>query len=53
VTGTFFKAVWIETAEEAGKPIPPPQYRPVIYQTRQLRRSSCTEWLKDPFSMLP
>ena len=27
------KAAWIEAAEEAGKPIPPPQYRPVIYQT--------------------
>jgi len=27
------KAAWLEAAEEAGKPIPPPQYRPVIYQT--------------------
>ncbi len=26
------KAAWLEAAEEAGKPIPPPQYRPVIYQ---------------------
>ena len=24
---------WLEAAEEAGNPIPPPQYRPVIYQT--------------------
>ena len=27
------KAAWIQAAEETGKPIPPPQYRPVIYQT--------------------
>lgn len=28
------KAAWLEAAQEAGKPIPPPpQYRPVIYQT--------------------
>ena len=27
------KVAWLEAAEEAGKPIPPPQYRPVIYQT--------------------
>ena len=26
------KAAWIEAAKEAGKPIPPPRYRPVIYQ---------------------
>jgi predicted RNase H-like HicB family nuclease len=27
------KAAWLETAEESGKPIPPPLYRPAIYQT--------------------
>ena len=27
------KAAWLETAEEVEKPIPSPQYRPVIYQT--------------------
>ncbi len=27
------KAAWLEAAEKAGKPISPPQYRPVIYQT--------------------
>jgi len=26
------KASWIEAAKEAGKPIPPPRYRPAIYQ---------------------
>ncbi|MCR4347290.1 MAG: type II toxin-antitoxin system HicB family antitoxin [Sulfuricaulis sp.] len=26
------KAAWIETAKQTGKPIPPPRYRPVIYQ---------------------
>jgi predicted RNase H-like HicB family nuclease len=26
------KHAWIEAAREAGKPIPPPSYRPVIYQ---------------------
>ena len=26
------KAVWIEAAQGAGKPVPPPRYRPVIYQ---------------------
>ncbi len=29
------KAAWIEAAKEAGKPIPPPRYRPVIYQVVQ------------------
>ncbi len=29
------KAAWIEAAKEAGKPIPPPRYRPVIYQVGQ------------------
>ena len=29
------KSAWIEAAKEAGKPIPPPRYRPVIYQSRQ------------------
>ena len=28
------KVAWLEAAREAGKPIPPPRYRPVIYQTR-------------------
>ena len=27
------KAAWLEAAEETGKPIPAPKYRPVIYQT--------------------
>jgi predicted RNase H-like HicB family nuclease len=27
------KAAWLEAAEETGKPIPSPQYRPVIYQS--------------------
>ncbi len=26
------KQAWLEAAREAGKPIPPPRYRPVIYQ---------------------
>ena len=26
------KELWLETARESGKPIPVPQYRPVIYQ---------------------
>ena len=26
------KAAWLEAARAEGKPIPPPQYRPVIYQ---------------------
>jgi len=26
------KALWMEVARAEGKPIPPPQYRPVIYQ---------------------
>ena len=26
------KAAWLEAAREAHKPIPPPRYRPVIYQ---------------------
>ena len=26
------KEAWIEAAREAGKPIPTPRYRPVIYQ---------------------
>ncbi len=29
------KAAWLEAARQAGKPIPPPRYRPVIYQTTQ------------------
>ena len=27
------KAAWLEAARAAGKPIPPPRYRPVIYQS--------------------
>lgn len=27
------KAAWIEAAQAAGKPVPPPRYRPIIYQT--------------------
>jgi len=26
------KTAWLAAAQEAGKPIPPPRYRPVIYQ---------------------
>jgi len=26
------KKAWLEAAREAGRPIPPPRYRPVIYQ---------------------
>jgi len=26
------KTAWLEAARAAGKPIPPPQYRPAIYQ---------------------
>jgi len=26
------KTAWLEAAREAGKPIPPPKYRPVIYE---------------------
>lgn len=26
------RAAWTEAAKEAGKPLPPPRYRPVIYQ---------------------
>jgi len=26
------KGAWIEAARQSGKPIPPPRYRPVIYQ---------------------
>lgn len=27
------KELWIKAAQAANKPIPPPQYKPVIYQT--------------------
>ncbi len=27
------KVAWLEVAKERGKPIPPPRYRPAIYQT--------------------
>jgi predicted RNase H-like HicB family nuclease len=26
------KKIWLETAKAEGKPIPPPRYRPVIYE---------------------
>ena len=26
------KDVWLEAARQAGKPVPPPRYRPIIYQ---------------------
>lgn len=26
------KQAWLEAAREAGKPVPPPRYRPIIYQ---------------------
>jgi predicted RNase H-like HicB family nuclease len=26
------KTAWLEAAERDGKPIPPPRYRPIIYQ---------------------
>ena len=26
------KAAWIKAAKDAGKPVPPPRYRPAIYQ---------------------
>lgn len=26
------KAAWLESARQAGKPTPPPKYRPVIYE---------------------
>jgi predicted RNase H-like HicB family nuclease len=28
------KLLWIEAAEGEGKPVPPPKYRPVIYQVQ-------------------
>ena len=28
------KVAWIEAARAGGKPIPPPRYRPAIYQTQ-------------------
>ena len=31
--GERAKAAWLQAAREAGKPIPPPRYRPAIYQT--------------------
>ncbi len=27
------KQAWLEAAKEQGKPIPPPRYKPVIYQS--------------------
>jgi predicted RNase H-like HicB family nuclease len=27
------KAAWLAAARETGKPVPPPRYRPAIYQT--------------------
>jgi predicted RNase H-like HicB family nuclease len=28
------KTAWLDAARENGKPIPPPRYRPLIYQAR-------------------
>ena len=28
------KSLWVEVANDEGKPIPPPKYRPVIYQAQ-------------------
>jgi predicted RNase H-like HicB family nuclease len=30
------KSAWIESARSEGKPIPPPAFRPVIYQTTKI-----------------
>jgi predicted RNase H-like HicB family nuclease len=30
------KKVWIETAKAEGKPVPPPSFRPVIYQVSKV-----------------
>ena len=30
------KSAWIEAARSEGKPIPPPAFRPVIYQTTKI-----------------
>ena len=32
---TKAKEAWLEAARRQGKPIPPPRYRPAIYQTSQ------------------
>ncbi len=29
------KETWLDAARQTGKPIPPPRYRPVIYQTSE------------------
>jgi predicted RNase H-like HicB family nuclease len=29
------KKAWLEAARQTGKPVPPPRYRPVIYQVSQ------------------
>jgi predicted RNase H-like HicB family nuclease len=29
------KSAWIESAKQSGKPIPPPRYRPVIYEASE------------------
>jgi predicted RNase H-like HicB family nuclease len=33
------KRAWIEAAQEAGKPVPEPRYRPAIYQAGPIRSS--------------
>jgi predicted RNase H-like HicB family nuclease len=33
------KAAWLEAARAAGKPIPAPRYRPIIYQSALLTQS--------------
>ena len=35
------KRVWLQTAKKQGKTIPPPRYKPVIYQTECTARATC------------
>jgi predicted RNase H-like HicB family nuclease len=37
------KRAWLEAARAAGKPIPPPRYRPLIYQTAGDEDDALTE----------
>jgi hypothetical protein len=44
------KAAWMEAAQAEGKPIPPPSFKPVIYQLERFR----FKWLRScVFSSLP
>ena len=36
------KQAWLEAARQTGKPIPPPRYRPLIYQSAGEVDDSCT-----------